>query len=54
MVLVIILAPQNQRRPKMTEKLLELLKTIETLDTNELLKVKLWVDLNLQNRDEKE
>lgn len=38
----------------MTEKLLELLKTLETLETNELLKVKLWVELNLQNRSEKE
>lgn len=35
----------------MTEKLLELLKSIENLETDELLKVKLWVELNLQNRD---
>ena len=38
----------------MNDKLLELLKTIETLDTNELQKVQLWVELNLQNRSEKE
>lgn len=38
----------------MTEKLLELLKNIENLNTDELQKVKLWVDLNLQNRSEKE
>lgn len=34
----------------MNDKLLNILKSIETLDDNELFKVKLWVDLNLQNR----
>ena len=50
MISGVILAPQTKRRRTMTEKLLELLKTIENLDTDELLKVKLWVELNLQNR----
>lgn len=34
----------------MSEKIIELLKTIETLNTEDLEKVGAWVDFNLQKR----
>lgn len=35
----------------MSEKIIELLKTIETLNTEDLEKVGAWVDFNLKKRN---
>lgn len=40
----------NKRRINMDDKMIELLKTIEALETDKLEKLSVWIEFNLQKR----